>query len=319
VQLLSAADVKDLPPPSWLIATILLAGGLAVLFGESSVGKTFLALDMALCVATGTDWLGQYPVKKGLVVYVMAEGTGGLARRIHAWEIKHQLKVSADAFFVPEPVQLKDPQEVKKFIALLQQNLPDDALPVLVVIDTLARCFLGGEENSAKDMGLFIAGADAIRTATGATVLIIHHPGLKKDHERGSTALRGAADIVMATERHQVTNGRFLKCEKPPRDGEPFASIPFCLKKREVGDGQTSCVVQPADSAGWPTLSPVTWMKTIGALKDFPHGVTFTAWRQATGLPKTTFWRAIKALVAQNIIENKDGRYFVIVITQETT
>ena len=78
MQLLSAADVKDLPPPSYLIEPILPAGSLAVLYGPSSVGKTFLALDMALCVATGTDWLDHYPVKKGLVVYVMAEGIGGL-------------------------------------------------------------------------------------------------------------------------------------------------------------------------------------------------------------------------------------------------
>ena len=312
VQLLSAADVKDLSPPSYLIEPILPAGGLAVIFGASSVGKTFLALDMALCVATGIDWLGQYPVKKGLVVYVMAEGIGGLGRRIRAWEIAHGLKVSADTFFVPEPVQLKDPQEVKKFIALLKQQLPDDVPPALVVIDTLARCFLGGDENSAKDMGLFIAGADAIRAATGATVLVIHHPGLKKDHERGSTALRGAADTVMAIEPHPATSARWLKGEKPPRDGEPFAPIAFCLKQFEVGEGQTSWVVQPADSAAWPALSAVTWTKTIGALKGFPHGVTFTAWLKASDLPKTTFWRAVKALVAQKIVEKTNGKYFVI-------
>ncbi len=315
MQLLSAVDVKDLPPPSYLIDPILPAGGLAVLFGRSSIGKTFVALDMALCVATGTDWLDGYPVKKGTAVYVMAEGTGGLGRRIRAWEIAHSIAINADARFVPEPVQLKDPQEVKKFIALLKQ-LPGDPAPVLVVIDTLARCFLGGEENSAKDMGLFIAGGDAIRKATSATVLVIHHPGRKEDHERGSTALRGAADVVMVTEPHPMTNGRWLKCEKPPRDGEPFAPIAFCLKTFELGEGHTSCVVRATDSAGWPKLSAATWTKATGALKGFPHGITFTEWQQASGLPKTTFWRAIKALVTQKIVEKKNGKYFVV--TQET-
>ncbi len=311
MQLLSAADVKALPPPSYRIEPILSAAGLAVLYGPSGVGKTFLTLDMALCVATGTAWLDHYPVKKGPVVYVMAEGLGGLGRRIRAWEIAHEIEVNADGFFVPEPVQLMDRKEVKKFIALLKERFPE-APPVLIVIDTLARCLLGGDENSAKDMGLFIAGADAIRVATGGTVIVVHHSGRKKDHERGSTALRGAADILMVIEPHPVTGGRWLKCEKPPKDGEPFAPIPFYLKKFEVGEGQTSCVVKPPDSAGWPKLSASSWMKTIGALKGFPHGVTFTAWRQASGVPKTTFWRAIKVLVAQNIVENKDGKYFVV-------
>lgn len=60
-------------------------------------------------------------------------------------------------------------------------------MPVrLIILDTLARCFGGSDENAAKDMGAFIQGCDAIKAATQATVLIIHHSG--KDRTKGREA-----------------------------------------------------------------------------------------------------------------------------------
>jgi RecA-family ATPase len=71
---------------------------------------------------------------------------------------------------------------------------------VLAVVDTLARCFVGGEENSARDMGRFVAAADRLRTATGAAALLLHHVSRHGGAIRGSTALPGALDTGIAVE-----------------------------------------------------------------------------------------------------------------------
>lgn len=57
-RLMSAAELMSLPPPRWLVANHLPVEGLAVLYGPPGGGKSFVALDLALSIATGLDWLG---------------------------------------------------------------------------------------------------------------------------------------------------------------------------------------------------------------------------------------------------------------------
>ena len=70
-------------PSNPLIADMLDEGAMSVIYGESNSGKTFVALDMAMAVATGTPWNGK-ATKHGLVVYVAAEGGKRIMRRLAA-------------------------------------------------------------------------------------------------------------------------------------------------------------------------------------------------------------------------------------------
>lgn len=64
----------------WLIDDWLPATGIAAVYGHPGSGKSFLVLDMAAAVASGTEWAGRH-VERGLVVYVVAEGQTGLDRK----------------------------------------------------------------------------------------------------------------------------------------------------------------------------------------------------------------------------------------------
>ncbi|MBX9265093.1 helicase RepA family protein, partial [Klebsiella pneumoniae] len=85
----------------------------------------------------------------------------------------------------------------------------------LIVIDTLARCFGGNDENDAKDMGAFIEGCDTIKRETGATVLVVHHSG-KDDTKgaRGSSAFRAALDAEFNVRREGDGGAIILTCTK---------------------------------------------------------------------------------------------------------
>ena len=68
----------------------------------------------------------------------------------------------------------------------------------LIVVDTLARSFGGGNENAPQDMGEFINSCDELMHEFGATVLIVHHVG--KDAQsgaRGHSSFFGALDTSM--------------------------------------------------------------------------------------------------------------------------
>mgnify|MGYP001228609381 CR=1 FL=1 len=81
--LLSMAELEDLPDPAWLVRDLIGLETLAVLFGMPGVGKSFVALDIALSVASGRPWQ-DHEVQQGPVLYVVAEGGHGTRRRVRS-------------------------------------------------------------------------------------------------------------------------------------------------------------------------------------------------------------------------------------------
>jgi hypothetical protein len=109
-----------------------------------------------------------------------------------------------------------------------------------VVVDTLARCYQGSE-NDADQMGFFVAGCDYLRVRFGCTVIVIHHMGVTAERERGSSALRAAADTMIEVAREE----RHVKvhCDKQ-RDAEAFDDLHFELTPV---DDTESAILVPVD------------------------------------------------------------------------
>jgi KaiC/GvpD/RAD55 family RecA-like ATPase len=189
--------VGNLKPIDWLVKGYVERDSMAVIFGEPGHGKSFVAIDVACSVATGAEWHGR-TVKQGAVFYIAGEGHNGLARRFAAWSKARGVSLSDAPLYVSNrSASLTDGMSAAQVAEAVQQ-LADatGATPSLIVVDTLARNFGAGDENSAADMGRFVANLDnALRHPWKATVAIVHHSG--KDTSkgaRGSTALRGAVD-----------------------------------------------------------------------------------------------------------------------------
>lgn len=183
----------ELKPPEYLIKHILETDSLGVMFGDPKTGKSFIALDMACCIATGTPFHGHEIKKPGPVVYIAGEGKNGLKRRLEAWRLEHGLKSLENVYLVTQPQRLTEAECVEIIKGVLGK-MPEK--PVFVVIDTLARNFGDGDENSTQAMSKYVSATDEIRLATkGAAVMTIHHSGLgDKNRGRGSSALRAAID-----------------------------------------------------------------------------------------------------------------------------
>jgi len=188
--LLDIPAVLALQPPEPLAHGWVYRSTLAVLYGAPKSGKSFVALDLALAMATGTNWVGG-TTETGTVIYCAGEGLAGMGRRIGAWSTARGTDLGNAQFrAVNGGPQLGDPDAVGAFVHEIGDLKPD-----LVVFDTLARASLGLDENSAQEMGRVVASADYIKDTLGACVLLVHHTG--KDAERGirgSSALTGAID-----------------------------------------------------------------------------------------------------------------------------
>ena len=235
-RLFNESNLGEWPPVDWLIRGYLAIGELTVLYGKPDTYKSFVALDWACYLAhTGI-----------LVVYIVAEGASGIKARIAAWKKRHGVSDLLNLMLMPSTVSLQKPESVETFIGAMREQL-DNRDPGLVVVDTLARNFVGGNENSSQDMGMFVEGLERIRREFLTAVLVLHHSTKDGKSERGTESLRAASFAMFELERvnqHQVK----MKCDRM-KDAEPPGEVairPNRVDLPELGEGISSLV------ADWP-------------------------------------------------------------------
>jgi hypothetical protein len=314
-KLLRPADLDNLPEPSWLIEGILPANALGVLYGAPAVGKTFVALSIALSIAAGHLWCGK-PTKSGSVLYVAAEGVSGMRFRVQAYQRKHGI-VADNIRYLGDAFDLRGTTGVEELIATLRAT---NFCPDLIILDTLARLIPGADENSSKEMGEAIREIDRLRRAFGATILLIHHTGKNGELERGSGALRGAADVMIKCSMTSDRNLVSIKCDKM-KDAEPFRPARIGLERIQVRASEWSLAVANLrhDAKDEAYVDAALARHVNSALKMLAQfgssGATHKEWldvfKVSTGLSKPTFDRVIREIKRHDRAVHWNGeRYY---------
>ncbi|MCL7404459.1 helicase RepA family protein [Paradonghicola geojensis] len=309
----------SLTPPRYLIDEILVENTIAALVAPSYSGKSYVAVDMACSVATGQTYHGK-PVTQGSVFCVIGESRTGWRRRINSW--------CKDKGFTPNrtgmPLHLskyglnfRDPDTVNAIKAELRAC----ADIKLIIIDTLARSFGGGNENAAQDMGQFIDACDQLKYEFGVTVLIVHHKG--KDTAagaRGSSAFYTALDTSMVI--NKVGNDIQLTCDKQ-KEGPEFAPMQFCFVETAADNEPPVLSLVPTSKpkgmklGKHETLAMQTFLEATKAMSP-PRCVHLSDWRSEfhqrhtgdnTKSKDTAFRRARTELVSKGYLDVKDDFY----------
>ncbi|WP_250501427.1 bifunctional DNA primase/polymerase [Caballeronia sp. GAWG1-5s-s] len=251
-RLLSADDLLNAPPLSWLVRGVLPASGLAALYGPSGSGKSFLALDLCAAVAGGAEWF-ERRVTAAPVTYLCLEGEAGLSKRTHAWREHYGRALPDRMAFITQSFDLRNEADVDDLCAAVSEAGLRDGL---LVIDTLNRAAPGADENASTDMGALIEACKAIQRAVGGVVLAVHHTG--KDAAkglRGHSSLFAALDAGIEVRRDGERREWSVAKSKDDADGARNAFRLQLVELGEDADGEleTSCVVEadeaPAQSA----------------------------------------------------------------------
>ena len=220
----------SLAPPAYVIDGILVENSVAALVAPSYSGKSYIAVDMACSVSSGHPYHGRTSSKGG-VFCVIGESRSGWRRRVASWCKDKSITPSRGTMplhFSRYGLNFRDPATLEAIKAELRACRDIK----LIIIDTLARSFGGGNENAAQDMGQFIQACDDIMHEFGATVLIVHHTG--KDGSagaRGSSAFYAALDTSMEVKK--VHNDIQLVCNKQ-KEGPEFDPLQFCFVELSV-------------------------------------------------------------------------------------
>jgi hypothetical protein len=316
VNFVSASELLCLPPPDALIENFVQEQDAVCLYGEPNGGKSFLALDWALCIATGKPWLDTHEVKQGPVVYMAGEGAASLQTRIQAWMRYHRIHELPGAYFQVRPLSLRDEEtieEIQDKLATFAEEergaVDADLQPRLIVVDTLSQFMMGGDENG-PDMALFVSNCRRLSHDNNTAVLIVHHTNATGQRERGGTALRGNVDAMFRCDPlHQ--NGQLIGLQlQNDKQRDKERAKPLQLKLQPYAE---ALVIVPtmAKLDALPTVSKdlLDVLQAMLCLEDEDNEKTRNVdIVNFTGQLKGTVHKRLERLAHLKLVKHREGK-----------
>src|SRR6185312_14215506 len=172
--IMSDLELEQMRPVRGILGTWIRDRDIVAIYGKTDSYKTFLAVGIGMCFATGVDWYGM-PVEQRAVFYIAAEAPGTIGERKKAWKIHHGMAGQQTEFYTSTlPVDLTSREEVTALIGDIRAMLPD--APGAIIVDTYA-CATSGDEKDASTVNAAYRGMRMLRDAFGATVLYVDHEG----------------------------------------------------------------------------------------------------------------------------------------------
>jgi hypothetical protein len=181
------------PQTQWLVEGLWAEQAVGILGGEPKCCKSFLALDIALSVASGTACLRQFPVPRaGKVLLFPAEDSLAIVRQ--------RLEGIAGIAQVPFDSL---PVEVITAPSLRLDTPPDrqrltrtvEALrPTLLILDPLIRLHRV-DENDATQIATLLSFLRELQRQFQLAVLLVHHARKDSHSSRPGQALRGSSEL----------------------------------------------------------------------------------------------------------------------------
>ncbi len=180
--------------PRWLVEGLWGEASVGVIGGAPKCAKTWLGLDLALSVATGTACLGQYAVPKPgpVLVYLAEDALPVVRQRIEGMARHRGIDLAGvEVYVITAPVLRLDRDPDRTRLLETTRRLG----PRLLILDPLVRLH-GIDENHAGEVAALLAYFRSLQRQFDLAVLLVHHT--RKNAAGGVAAgvgLRGSGDI----------------------------------------------------------------------------------------------------------------------------
>jgi len=223
----------------WLVQGLIPSGSSLVLLGEMHSGKAWLAEQLAVCVASGHDFLDTFRVDQQHVILIDEDsGTASFKRRFErlAMGLKVDLTRASVEAYSKSGFLLYEPERRQWLRELIKQRRGTP----LVIIDNLER-IMGGADDWQEQPAPLTEFCHELRDA-GATFVVVHQTGPRRQtrvedwdvrkEARGFTTVVECFDFALAIFRVPKAQTEFVV--KPiPRESKVKMSRPFTVALRE--------------------------------------------------------------------------------------
>jgi hypothetical protein len=181
------------PQTQWLVEDLWSDQAVGILGGEPKCCKSFLALDVAVSVASGAACLRQFPVRRtGPVLLFPAEDSLAVVR-----QRLQGIAAAAQVAFDSLPVQvitapalrLDTPTDCQRLAQTVQRHRP-----ILLILDPLIRLHRV-DENDASQIAALLSYLRGLQRQFQIAVLLVHHARKDSNSSRPGQALRGSSEL----------------------------------------------------------------------------------------------------------------------------
>jgi hypothetical protein len=281
------------PQTQWLIEDLWTDQAVGILGGEPKCCKSFLALDMAVSVASGTACLRQFPVRRaGSVLLFPAEDSLAIVRqRLEGIAAAAQVPFdSLDVQVITAPaLRLDSPADRERLRNTVQAHRP-----ILLILDPLIRLHRV-DENDATQIAALLSYLRQLQRQFQLAVVLVHHARKDSHASRPGQALRGSSELhgwgdsnlYLRRKGNQLT----LSTEHRAAPSQDQIS----LQLRQTGSALSLSVLEPANSQGGSEPSVIERVRQALSQLDEPAPVQQL--RQLCGMRTAALCSALGELV----------------------
>jgi hypothetical protein len=189
-----AAELPSRPEENrWLVKELWAEEAVGIVGGEPKCCKSFLALQMAVAVASGRPALGRFLVSQPgpVLLFAAEDALHEVRRRLLGIASAAGVELAAlDLYVIGVPVvrldRSEDRRELEETVAALK--------PRLLVLDPFVRLHRV-DENVSAEVAPLLAYLRELQRRHQTAVLLVHHARKGASHVRGGQALRGSSEL----------------------------------------------------------------------------------------------------------------------------
>jgi hypothetical protein len=254
-------DLIKKPPKEYIVEKLFGYRDSCIIVGDSAVGKSFFAIDLAVRGAMGLPIADTFKTNRPFAtLYCSEEGVDGIPQRFKAACEHHGILDDPEAMsriayvdVAPKLFHALDSGEGLKNFVTAVRNLENQTGVHfdVIVIDTLSDAAEGSNENDNGHISTINLRLRKLRKMLKTTTFLLHHTAKYRPGPRGGTGHRGKSDFLVELDRDG--DKRSLNCNKN-KDSRDFVPKtwrlvehgPSAFIKWESFDGGK--ISRPADS-----------------------------------------------------------------------
>lgn len=306
-------DIHQAGETPWLVEGMWTAQGVGIVGGTPKTGKTWLALDIALSVASGTDALGHFPVSDPgpVLLYPAEDGPGAIRGRIEGLARARGVQIQTLPLHVitADSLRLDDDEDRVKLEQLLEALSPR-----LLVLDPLVRLH-AGDENHTGHIAQLLGYLRRLQRRFSLAIMITHHVA----KQRGSSvqpgqALRGSSDLHAWGDSNaylqKQKNGSVLLTLEHRAAPAPdpllitLISQPGGGARFEIGEVTTDEEVPRATAARGTPQTLLLEDRVLALLRNAAEPISQVVIRKRLRVRNATLTEVLRALVDAGLIQS---------------
>ena len=313
----AAALEKGSPGCNWLIEKLWLAESVGFLGSPPKHFKSWLAMEMAVSVASGAPCLGTFPVPTPgpVLLYAAEDSAPAVRQRLESLALHHRVELERLPLWVitADSLRLDRPDDRERLEATVAQYKPR-----LLILDPLIRLHQQ-DENASGPMAALLGFFRALQRKAADAIALIHHTRKMAAPSGAGYSLRGSSDFYAWTDAFlhlQRRHGR-LTLTAEHRAAPPFGPIALDLIHSESGQphlaivaGDTSIITQ--EPLGDPRPPDALPTRVLQLLSESSEARSVSDLRAVLRVRNQRLVESLRQLTAQGRIQRVDHGYEII-------